>query len=57
MALQKCPECGGQVSTTAWMCPHCGARPQTNRWLLAVAMGVAPLVAVILLFIVARAHH
>ena len=27
MALQKCPECGGQVSNQATVCPHCG-RPQ-----------------------------
>ena len=24
MALIKCPECGGQVSSTAKLCPHCG---------------------------------
>lgn len=24
MALVKCPECGGQVSTGATSCPHCG---------------------------------
>jgi hypothetical protein len=24
MALSKCPECNGQVSTTAKSCPHCG---------------------------------
>lgn len=26
MALTKCKECGGQVSTTANACPHCGAK-------------------------------
>lgn len=26
MALVKCKECGGQVSTTAKACPHCGAK-------------------------------
>lgn len=26
MALKTCPECGGQVSTTASSCPHCGYR-------------------------------
>jgi Zn finger protein HypA/HybF involved in hydrogenase expression len=24
MALGKCPECAGAVSTTATSCPHCG---------------------------------
>jgi hypothetical protein len=24
MALGKCPECAGSVSTTAKVCPHCG---------------------------------
>lgn len=27
MALTKCRECGGQVSTEATACPHCGAVP------------------------------
>jgi hypothetical protein len=26
MALSKCPECGGLVSSTASACPHCGNR-------------------------------
>lgn len=25
--LQLCPECGGQVSSTAPACPQCGFRP------------------------------
>jgi hypothetical protein len=25
MALNPCPECGAQISTTAESCPHCGA--------------------------------
>jgi hypothetical protein len=24
MALEKCPECGGQLSSHARTCPHCG---------------------------------
>jgi len=24
MALEPCPECGGQKSTKATACPHCG---------------------------------
>ena len=27
MALQQCPECGGQVSSSAPACPHCGFSP------------------------------
>ena len=26
MALLKCHECGGMVSSTAFQCPHCGAQ-------------------------------
>lgn len=29
MALGKCPECAGSVSTTASACPHCG---NTRFW-------------------------
>jgi len=29
MALSKCPECGGDVSTSAATCPHCGHPLQT----------------------------
>ena len=29
MALGKCPECAGSVSTTAEACPHCG---NTKFW-------------------------
>lgn len=28
MAIIKCSECGGQVSTSAKSCPHCGAAPK-----------------------------
>ncbi len=24
MALKRCPECGGMMSSTASTCPHCG---------------------------------
>ena len=57
MALQKCPECNGKISSTANRCPHCGiegddlvsARATENcvgclALLLAVAAGVAFLV-------------
>lgn len=40
MALTKCKECGGQVSSEATACPHCGAKPpkRTSRagWLFLV---------------------
>lgn len=29
MTLAKCPDCGGQVSTSADACPHCGCPFQT----------------------------
>jgi len=25
MAIEKCPECGNQISSKASFCPHCGA--------------------------------
>ncbi len=30
MAITKCRECGGQVSTEALACPHCGAKNPSN---------------------------
>jgi hypothetical protein len=30
MALSKCNECGGSVSTSALTCPHCGAPTVTS---------------------------
>lgn len=32
MALIKCHECGGQVSSGARTCPHCGKTPKTTFW-------------------------
>ncbi|TYP00153.1 hypothetical protein EDC39_101313 [Geothermobacter ehrlichii] len=26
MALKKCKECGGKISSKAEYCPHCGAK-------------------------------
>ncbi len=37
MSLEKCPECGGQVSTKARACPHCGA-PRMPHAMLAFAI-------------------
>jgi len=31
MALEECPECGNQVSTTAESCPQCGYRSRKQR--------------------------
>lgn len=31
MAIVQCPECNGDVSTTADSCPHCGYVPKHNR--------------------------
>ena len=32
MALKKCKECGGQVSSDAKICPHCGAKQNKTNW-------------------------
>lgn len=44
MALLKCKECGGQVSSKAAACPACGAkapkRTSLFTWVVAAAMGV-----------------
>ena len=38
MALEKCPECGGQLSTAARLCPHYGCvRAQKIALAIAVA--------------------
>ena len=34
MALVKCHECGGPVSTSAKTCPHCGAKPRWLGWVV-----------------------
>lgn len=43
MAMVKCPECGGDVSTQAFACPKCGAarvsRPVWGRVLILLALG------------------
>ena len=32
MALKKCKECGGEVSSDAKTCPHCGATQNKTNW-------------------------
>lgn len=42
MALIKCAECGGSVSTEAKACPHCGAavgKRASYLWLIALPIG------------------
>ena len=57
MALEKCPECGGQLSTTARFCPHCGAQ-KTPKVALALAVaGAITLLGVGLALFMATAHH
>ena len=40
VALKKCSECGGQVSSRAVACPHCGAPVRRMAPVLAVAVGL-----------------
>jgi predicted nucleic acid-binding Zn-ribbon protein len=51
MALMKCPECGGDVSTTAKACPHCGStvKKPTSRAakLVFVAVGVCVVAGIV----------
>jgi len=59
MAIKKCKECNGNVSTTAETCPHCGADMYTQHltllgWLfkvilLFVCLACAGIVVVFLL--------
>lgn len=45
MALVKCKECGGQVSTSAKACPACGAKPPRKTSLTTWIIGGVTLVA------------
>ena len=57
MALEKCPECGGQLSTTARLCPHCGY-VRTPRIALAIVLaGVMMLLGLGVALFTATAHH
>lgn len=48
MALQPCPECGREISTTATSCPHCGAKTRSRRLSdVAILLLVAALVLVV----------
>ena len=48
MAMTKCDECGGQMSTRARACPHCGARVRSSS-------NMAVLVAVTAMLLMAAA--
>lgn len=57
MALEKCPECGGQLSTTARFCPHCGyVRAPKMALALAVAGGMM-LLGIAVALLTAAPHH
>ena len=57
MALEKCPECGGQVSTKARFCPHCGY-VRVQKMLLAMAVaGALMLLGIAAALFMATAHH
>ena len=59
MAITKCVECGGKVSTRATACPHCGApavsstsaspsnKTPTWRWVVVAVLGIPFLIAVL----------
>lgn len=49
MALIKCHECGGQLSSIAMACPHCGATRKKRGWKLwgLVGLGLVVVAAVV----------
>lgn len=50
MALEKCKECGNEVSTTAVSCPKCGAKIQRTSMvtkLIAWLIGIIVLISII----------
>lgn len=57
MALEKCPECGGQLSSTARMCPHCGY-VRVPKMALAMALaGMVMLLGIAAAFFMATPNH
>lgn len=55
MALEKCSECGNEVSSTARSCPKCGRDfyPHTNALNVPVQIAIGVVVAIILVAAVA----
>ena len=53
MALMKCKECGGQVSTEALKCPHCGHRfrKSSDRPAMWLILGFLGLLATLLVWL------
>jgi hypothetical protein len=57
MALEKCPECEGQLSTTARTCPHCGY-VRVPKMALAIALaGMVMLLGIAAAFLLATPYH
>ncbi len=56
MAMTKCNECGGQMSTRAWACPHCGARVRSNKGAVLVAAIFGLLMAALGMYLAIEAH-
>ena len=61
MALEKCRECGGQLSTKARFCPHCGAPNMLTvsraRVAIALAAGMLLLIAGVALLLLTQRPH
>jgi uncharacterized OB-fold protein len=49
MSLEKCPECGHDISTQAVQCPYCGA-PGQSAWKQSKLVGLC--VSMVMLFII-----
>ena len=56
MALEKCSECGGQVSTKARFCPHCGVPRMPKMGLALAVAGALMLVAIGIAFFLSAQH-
>jgi uncharacterized paraquat-inducible protein A len=57
--LQRCPDCGQQVSKSAARCPHCGRELNTGqRFAMGIAMGLLAVIItglLIVLFVIGLA--
>jgi len=47
MALEKCPECGKEISSNAESCPHCGA-PTLNAKSAAASSSAARVILMVM---------
>ncbi len=50
MALEQCPECGKDISTTAESCPHCGFQDQSGK-VVAAATSTVRIILMVLAFL------